>query len=67
MTLPTQRNADGGTSALSQSIVQRTNDTAAELHAQAGKALAMWLYNIGAASLNETSAKFYRRPSWRSA
>jgi hypothetical protein len=36
------------------------------LHSQAGKALAMWLYNVGAASLTATSGKFSCHPEWRS-
>jgi len=35
--------------------------------AQAGKAVAVWLYCIGARSLGATQAAFDRRPSWRGA
>jgi len=35
--------------------------------AQAGKAVAVMLYNVGARSLSETQAAFDRRPSWRGA
>jgi hypothetical protein len=43
------------------------DDTIAELHAEAGKALAMALYNVGAVSLSATAAAFARHPRWRSA
>ena len=35
--------------------------------AQAGKALAVMLYNVGARSIGETQAAFDRRPTWRHA
>lgn len=48
-----------------------TTDTAEDMglkaETQAGKALAVWLYAIGAASLDETQARFDRHPTWRSA
>lgn len=33
----------------------------------AGKAVAVWLYCLGARSLRETDAAFRRHPAWRSA
>jgi hypothetical protein len=42
-----------------------TSVTELEAQPQSGKALAVWLYNIGACSLDETQAAFDRRPSWR--
>jgi len=35
--------------------------------AMADKAVAVWLYCIGARSLGETQTMFDRRPSWRAA
>ncbi len=43
------------------------NTTDPVAQAQAGKALAVWLYQIGAADLAETQARFDRHPSWRTA
>ena len=42
------------------------NTTPPETNAQ-GKSLAVWLFNIGARSLVETTAAFRLRPEWRSA
>ena len=33
--------------------------------AMAGKALAVWLYNVGVRSLGDTDAAFHRHPEWR--
>jgi len=33
--------------------------------AQSGKALAIWLFNIGAATPEQTAAKFAANPTWR--
>lgn len=41
-------------------------DTDCDTRAQAGKALAVWLYNHDLASLAETTARFDRNPCWRS-
>ena len=46
-------------------------DTAARhaerLHPSYGKAVAIWLYCVGAATLEETQGKFVRHPKWRHA
>jgi prophage regulatory protein len=47
--------------------VTKTFDPSVPHHAPAGKAVAVWLYCIGAQSIGETQAAFDRRPSWRAA
>lgn len=44
-----------------------TQDEAGLRHAKCGKALAIYLYNIGAATPPETKAMFHRHPEWRTA
>jgi hypothetical protein len=47
--------------------VTKTHDASVPHDAPAGKAVAVWLYCIGARSLRETQAAFDRHPSWRAA
>lgn len=45
----------------------KTDPTSVAQDAAAGKAVAMWLYAIGARSKDETQAAFARHPEWRGA
>jgi len=61
------RRANGG-----GSVKQDYDRTAKQLYhgpcaAQGAKALAVWLFNIGARGLVDTQAAFNRNPAWRSA
>jgi len=68
MTPATNAEAARQAPAVSQiSLPDDLNDTAATKDAQAGKWLALLLYNCGARSLAETQAAFTRHPEWAAA
>jgi len=45
----------------------KTDRASVAQDAAAGKAVAIWLYAIGARSISETQAAFARHPEWRGA
>ena len=47
--------------------ITKTLDASVPHDAQAGKAVAVWLYCIGARSIGETQVAFGRHPEWRAA
>ena len=65
MKAATKENAGREPGSFPESVHQATQSVPQS--AAAGKALAVWLYNIGARSLGDTQAAFNRHPSWRSA
>lgn len=56
-----------GTRTAFKTAHQQSHHNARPLDKQGGKLAAMFLFNIGAASLEATQAKFSRYPRWRSA
>jgi hypothetical protein len=62
-----KRAARVGPEAARDTALDTPNDTHEERNTQAGKALAVWLFNVGAVSMDETAAKFAQHPAWRSA
>jgi hypothetical protein len=64
----TARAGARGAGADSNAVAAFNGDLTAEsANAQVGKALAVLLYNIGAASLSATLEEFRQHPPWRSA